>query len=545
MTDQKKLEIQGIVQRHPIPELLVEINQIGLNGSLRISNRDRKIVVYFDRGEISFAVSNLREHRLFSMLLEQERVTKQDLARIDDYVNDFRLSHSLVRSGLLTPDESDELFHSQISTILTSAFGWSTGTWVFSPLARLREDLRQKVDLRIALFKYSKELTEFQIQSRFKSLGESFTLNTGAKEVSVAFSPEEAFVLSRIGTDPFTIEQIQTLSGLDTNELMPILYRLWLGGFIFRENWNKAFSREMVSRFRAAKIALSRSALSVEEEERKREEEERKAAEEEARKRLEAEAKQREADQRRVRERRERDGDFEEKDISIEEYLNLVANAPTFYEMFGIKPDAAPGTVKRAYFSYARRFHPDVLNKTVEPERHKMIQQAFTEIARAYETLRHEDSRKIYDLKLSKVIEALKNQDGASISSLTKEDVAEQDRARTAREAFDRATIFLDNGRSEEAAHLFARAVQMEESNAEYHAWYGIALSKEKKTRHKAEAELREALRLAPRETRFRLMLVELYVEIGLSVRARNEIGRILEIDPGNSEAQALLKDLG
>lgn len=545
MTDQKKLELQGIVQRNPIPELIVEINQIGLNGSLRISNRDQKIVVYFDRGEISFAVSNLREHRLFSMLLEQERVSKQDLAKIDDYVNDFRLAHTLVKSGTLTSDESDELFQTQISTILTSAFGWTTGTWVFSPLARLREDLKQRVDLRMALFRYSKELTEFQIRSRFKSLGESFTLNTEAKEVSVAFSPEEAFVLSRIGTDPFTIEQIQSLSGLEANQLMPILYRLWLGGFIFRGNWNKAFSREMVTRFRAAKISLSRSALSVEEEERKREEEERKAAEEEERKRRQSEEKQREADERKARERRERDGDFEEKDISIEEYLDLVANAPTYYEMFGIKSDAALGTVKRAYFSYARRFHPDVLNKTVEPQRHKMIQQAFTEIAQAYETLRHEDSRKIYDLKLSKVIEALKEQEGATLSSLTKEDVAEQDRARMAREAFDRGKVFFENGRSEEAAHLFARAVQMEESNAEYHAWFGMALSKEKKTRHKAEAELQEALRLEPGKTRYRLMLVELYVEIGLSVRARNEIARILEIDPGNSEARALLKELG
>ncbi len=545
MTTKSKLEAQGLTQRHPIPELLVEINQIGLDGSLRISERDKKVIVYFEDGEVAFAVSNAREHRLFSILLEEEKIVEQDLSGIEDYVNDFRLSAVLQKKGTLTPEEADDYFRFQIGAIINSAAGWKQGTWVFSPLARLKEGLRCKLDLRSTLFRYSKDLADLEILARFKSLDEHFKLNPDLKESQIAFSPEEAYVLSRIGGDGFTIVQLQSLSGLDGNVLMPILYRLWLGGFIFRDNWNKAFSREMTHKFRSAKLILSRSALSVEEEENEKEEKARKAAEEKERREKEAEEKRRKVEERERREKQDVEDDYTEQELTIEDYLSLIANAPTFYQMFGIRPDAKLATVKRAYFSYARRFHPDVLKTSVEPERQKMIAQAFTEIAQAYETLRHEESRAIYDLKLDKVISALKKQhEDQDLSGLTKEDVEEQDRASAAEESFERGQRLLDDGYHEDAIPHLGRAVHMEEDNPEYHAVYALALSKVKKNRHKAEQELQTAVRLAPRDSRFRLMLVELYVEIGLSVRARNELNRLLEIDPGNDEGRRLISQL-
>jgi curved DNA-binding protein CbpA len=544
MTTDNKLEAQGIIQRHPIPELLVEINQIGLDGSLRISQRANKVIVYFEDGDIAFAVSNAREHRLFSILLAQEKIVEQDLAGIDDYVNDLRLSAGLQKKRLITSEEADEYFRFQIGAIIGAAAAWQQGNWVFSPLARLKEGLRYELDLRAVLFRYSKKLTDYEMLSRFKSLDEHFALNPDLKESHIAFSPQEAYVLSRIGDDGFSIEQLQSLSGLSGNELMPILYRLWLGGFIRRDNWNKAFGRETVQKFRAAKLSLRRSALSIEEEEKKKEEAARRAAEEEARMTQEADERKRDAEARKQRERREFDDAYTEKELSIEDYLNLVANAPTFYEMFGIRPDAAPATVKRAYFSYARRFHPDVLANRVEPERRKMIQQAFTEVAQAYETLRHEESRAIYDLKLDKVISALKEQGGEDLSSLTKDDVAEQDRETAARESFERGERYFDDGLYENAISHLGRAVHMENDNPDYHAVYGLALSKEKKNRHKAVQELQTAVQLAPGVSRYRLMLIELYVEIGLSVRARNELNRLLESDPGNEEARRILNKL-
>ncbi|QQS41321.1 MAG: DnaJ domain-containing protein [Acidobacteriota bacterium] len=545
MTGQRKLEVQGIVQRHPIPEILVEINQIRLDGSLRITNRDQKVIIYVEKGNIAFAVSNAREHRLFTILLAQGRVENKHLAGIDDFTNDFKLSHALVSKGLLSEEEIGEFFRFQIRAIVSTVIGWKTGNWVFSPLARLKDGLRYDVDLRSALFESSHAMTDYEILARFKSLEESFALNTNVRSSTIPFSPQEAFVLSRLDEHPLKIEEIKTISGLAGNEVMPILYRLWLGGFIFRDHWNKAFTKEAVDRFRNTKVYLKQSAKSVEGEERIKQEEARKAAEEEERKRREQEEKQRIAEEKREKERREFQADYKEVEISVEDYLTLVEEAPTYYELFGIEPDAKPATIKRAYFSFARRFHPDVFHKKVEPELHRRIQKAFTEIAQAYETLRHEDSRELYNMKLERVIDALKKKHDGDLGSLTRDEVARQDRSRMAMDSFERGKRLLEDGYYEDAGPHLGRAVQLEDSNAEYRAFYGLALSKEKRNRHKAEAELKAAVNLAPSEPKYRLMLVELYVEIGLSVRARNELKRLLEKDPENRRAKELLEELG
>lgn len=544
MTTDKKLEIQGIVQRHPVPELLVEIDQAGFSGSLRLSDRDQKAIVYAEKGRVAFAVSNLREHRLFSILLSQGRIEEADLSGIEGFTNDQKLVHGLISKGILSEHEAEEIFKFQVRAIIASVIGWRSGNWVFSPLARLKEGLRLDVDLRSTLFRSSREMTDFEILARFKSYDERFGINSRAGLSPIPFTPQEAFVHSRVGEAALTIEEIQAVSGLEANDLMPILYRLWLGGFIFRENWNKAFNKETVEKFQNAKVLLSQSARSVEEEERLKREAEDKAAEAAEREQRAKEEKQRLAKERKEREQAALDADFKEVDLSVEEYLSRVTDAPTYYELFGIDPDAKLATIKRAYFSFARRFHPDVFHKKVDPELHSRIQKAFTEIAEAYETLRHDDRRESYDLKLEKVIDALKRSGDADLASMTKDEIGKQDQAAAARESFDRGMDLLDEGRIDESVPYLGRAVQLNGENAEYRAFYGFALSSEKRNRHKAESELREAVRLAPFESRYRLMLVELYVEIGLSVRARNELARLLEKEPGNSRARELLREL-
>ncbi len=537
------LEAKGIVQRHPVPELLVEISQLGLDGSLRLTERDRKAVVYFDGGDISFAVSNVKAHRLFSILIEGKKIEEQDLAGVEDYVNDHRLANALVTKGIISEEEKERGFRSQILLILRDVICWQGGSWTFSPLARLKAGLSYKTDLRAALYESSRDMTDFEILSRFKSYEELFSLSVEAHELNLPLTSEEAFVLTRIG-DSQTIEQIKENCGLEPNDLLPILYRLWLGGFVIRDNWNKAFNKETVDRFNSAKLTLSVSAKSVEEEERRKAAEAKRAAEEEARKEKERKDRERRAEERRARERKERAAGYEEVDLSVEKYLDLVETAPTFYAMFGLPPNSKPAAIKSAYFSYARRFHPDIFHRQVDEELHGRIQSAFTDIAHAYETLRNEESRELYDMKVEKIIANFSDADHDDLSSMTRDQVRKQDQSSAARESFDRGRELLEEGSHEEAARYLGRAVHLENDNAEYHAVYGLALAQERKNRHKAETEIQAAVKLAPADSRYRLMLVELYVEIGLSVRARNELNRLLEIDPGNARARELLKSI-
>ncbi len=95
MSSPNHLEINGNLTVHPLAELLVEILQSRLNGSLRLSHHDSKTIIYFRNGETVFAVSNQRRHRIFELLLEAEMMTKQQIVEIPEFTNDLVLAKTL------------------------------------------------------------------------------------------------------------------------------------------------------------------------------------------------------------------------------------------------------------------------------------------------------------------------------------------------------------------------------------------------------------------------------------------------------------------
>ncbi|MBK6749067.1 MAG: hypothetical protein IPG67_03425 [Acidobacteria bacterium] len=116
MTPQSALELSGNFLAHPSAELVAEIAQARLTGSLRVSDRDRKCILYFKSGVIAFAVSNARSSRLFDMMLVRKRLTRDDLAQIPNFTNDFEFAAFLREKNFLTKEECDELFVEQISS---------------------------------------------------------------------------------------------------------------------------------------------------------------------------------------------------------------------------------------------------------------------------------------------------------------------------------------------------------------------------------------------------------------------------------------------
>lgn len=534
MTAQNNLELRGKISRNPVVELLVEISQTDLSGSLRLSQNEQKIVVYFDKGEIVFAASNTRKHRLFEILLNQEQISKENLGKIENFTNDFYLAKELVEKNLFTKETVNILFSFQIKKILTDAIEIKDGEWTFNSLARIKQGIRFEVDLSKTLYDHSKKLDIEYTLGRFKSFDEAFRVHPKKKAISENFTPQEAFILSRLGNTDLSINDLKSMSGLSTNDIMPALYRLWLGGFIIRSNWNSAFSSDEISNINAAKVQLKKSAISVEEEQQRIKEEKEKAeaakAEEEAKRKAEEEkAKAAEANQ---------------KELSLQEYVDRVENAATHYEIFDVKPDAKISEIKKVYFSLAKNFHPDLYHKTVESEMHQKIQDAFTELAHAYETLKDEEAREVYDFKLRKVLEQLKEESGDDGQNLSKADIANQNQSQMAAENFDNGYDHLMNEEYEEALPYFGRAVHIAPGNARYHAFYGKALSFDTSQRHKAESELQAAIKIDSKNPIYRIMLAELFIEIGLKARAKGELNRLLKIAPNNQEAKSLLDSL-
>ena len=514
MDSQNKLDLEGNLSRQPLAELLVEISHAGLSGSLRLENDKRKIAVYFEDGDLVLAASNAREHKLFEILLRERKITPQQLSEIKDFVNDLKLKEALLSGELLSKEEVQNAFMQQFSMILQESIVWSIGKWIFTPLARVREEMRRNFDFYPILFEYGRNLSGTKSADRLKSFQEVFRLRKKLPEFDL--QPHEAFLLSRFGDRKLTIEEMRDLSGMGESETFRILYALWLGGFLRRENWNSAFSIGKLNEINSAKLMLKESAPEPEK------------------------PKEKIAASPTPEIVKEKEPPKKEIEFTLEDYLEQIENAETFYELFDISPSASESEIKKAYFSYAKRFHPDLYYRQVETDEHKEIQKAFTEIAQAYETLRNKETREVYDYRMRKNLVFKKTKTKTDASGV--EEIADQMEDQ-ATQNFDHGFALLMDEDFGQALPYLARAVNIVEDNAKYRAYYGRALAENNK-KHQAEAELQTAIKLDAENVDYRLMLIKLFIDIGLTKRAEGEIKRLLEIAPDNYEAQTLLDSL-
>ena len=518
MTAQNTLDLIGDFQRHRFAELLVEIVQAKLSGSLRLAHAKQKTIIYFRDGSVVYAVSNAREQRLFSILLSRKRTDQKTLARFPNLANDLELAAALEEKGVFNESEIRELVTIQIESIIIDALTWQKGEWLFSPLARLREDLIYKTDVHKVLADYARCLPSQEVYQRFRSVQEAFS-RVSRPTTTVVLQSHEQYALERFNGGQLTIEQMRPLCDLPEAAMLQSLYVLWLGGLLVRRDWNSAFSPGKIGEILSTKVSLIKGAENLARKVETKEPE--KAAEAEPVPVVEAAARP-------------------ELEITLEDYLERVEKAETLYDVLGISPSASPADIKSAYFAMAKLFHPDRFHRE-ERNVLRRIQVAFTQIANAYETLKNPESRENYNYKMRKELEYREKR---RAEGQVNPNSAEERQTEQGLGSFEQAMEALNEEEFAAAAGHLSRAVHYSPQNALYHAYFGYALSQLEKQHHKAEASLQTAVRLDPKNPKIRMMLVEFFVEMKMAKRAVGELNRFLELVPGNKEATKLLAKL-
>ncbi len=512
--------MKGTLSERPFAELLIETTEARLNGSFRLSNGDQKMIIYLSQGSTVFAVSNLREHRLFSIALNEKVIENELIKACPNVANDMEFGDHLVDNEILSRKEVKALVGRQIVAIVEHCLKWSEGEWSFSSLARIKDGIDYSTDLSSTLFEFSRSLTTEAILKRFKSDDESFGIKPDSP-FHLNLQSHEAFVLSRFDREFISVGEIDSVSGLPAEETRKILYILWLGGFLYRKNWDSMLSEDRIISMLEAKLQLVTEAKAEVPEivpivlgpTPELSEDESEAISEELKE---------------INEEQE-----------LHEYLDRVEAATTLYEALGAEQTAEVSSIKQAYFTQAKKYHPDLFHK--HESLHGRMQNAFTNLAQAYETLKDKESRELYDFKMRKELAEIKQRENDGLS-VTEANINKQ--AEKAAENFQWGMNLLEEDESTEALQFFARAVHFDAKVAKYRAYYGKALSADKKNLHKAEGEIQTALRMEPENTEFRFMLAELFVKIGLMKRAEGELSRLLSIAPNNRDAKALLDSL-
>jgi curved DNA-binding protein CbpA len=519
----------GKLNEHPLAELIREIVAEKLSGSLRLEYERIRTAIYFDKGALVYATSNLRAHRLAEWLRRWRVITAaQFVALPQEGKSDAETGRALVEQKVLTKEALDDLRSRLAADVLRPALLWMEGTWDFNPRVRLLEDVRVQIELQELSMEAARRLDTNLTARRFSNTNEKVQ---PAKEVGNAMNllPAEAFVLSRIDTS-LRLHELLAVSGLSQEETLHACYALALGGFIEREQWPRAFSPEEVTKALAAAEATAQSATQ-------------KVREPEVKKAEEVKTVEPEIDEKR----------------ELEELFERVGRATNHYQIMGVTRSADQFTLKQTYHRLARRFHPDRFHQ--DTELHSRVESVFAKIARAYETLRDRSSRAAYDLKLEREKdmrplprpEPKTEPPAQTVRQATTPPAAQSSStpptaaatgAQRAEDSFQRGLSGLKMGNMAVALSAFDEAVRLEPKVARYRAQYGKALAGQAQMSRKAEAEFQAAIMLEPTNIAYRIMLAKLYQNLGFIKRAQGEAERASSIDPRNAEAQALLAEL-
>jgi curved DNA-binding protein CbpA len=530
---QQGVERNGQLGEHPLAELIRETAAAGLSGAYRLARERVKCVIYFDEGALLFAVSNLRLHRLAECARRWNFVTEEQLRNVGQPASDAQLGAALLSCGALTNEKLAELLSLQATDVLRPMLLWVDGTWSFDPRVRLAEHMRAEIPLRELLMESARRLPAEFVAGRFSNTNEVLSLDADPS-MDVELQPVEGFVLSRFDAVGMRLHELLAVSGLPEAETLRAVYTLALGGLLHRDQWPRVFTDEIVARFKAARAAARQAEP------------------------LEAVAPVQPVPEIVVAAApppmKEVVTEVDERQ-ELELFFSRMDGAEDYYDVLGVTRSADANTVKRTYHALARRFHPDRFHHEAGTALHARLQTVFARVAQAYETLKDGKSRAAYDLRLEAqrrmrrqgsftgTQSGIKQQAQDSRSS---ESSARQSASvlQAAEESFQRGMNALKAANSALAVSLLGEAARLVPGESRYRAYYGRSLSGDKQTRRQAETELKSAISLDAANASYRIMLAELYRDLGMKRRAESEAQRALSLDSRNADAKRLIEEL-
>ena len=231
--------------------------------------------------------------------------------------------------------------------------------------------------------------------------------------------------------------------------------------------------------------------------------------------------------------RREREARLRDDFISREECIGRLAMAAgqDHYGVLGVDHTARPKVIREAYYSLARRYHPDRFRSGPLADLLSRFEDFFMLVTNAHNTLADPLRRAEYDEQLSSAQGAADDK-GADSAYLARQNFL-RGRALAAQRKYTEAVTFLEN------------AVSLDPGHAEYHVELGLVLSRNPRHREEAERHLLQAINLAPAVVSPYVALGQMYRKAGRLGRAGRMAREALRWEPGHLEATELLAAAG
>ncbi len=123
----------GSLAHTPLAEVFQRLVREGRSGDLQATTPTAIKTVYFDRGFVVFASSNLKEDRLGESMIEEGRISRHEFALASMVMKSTRrkFGETLVEAGIVSEEELGHHVATQVNRIVLSLFSAKNGMYSF------------------------------------------------------------------------------------------------------------------------------------------------------------------------------------------------------------------------------------------------------------------------------------------------------------------------------------------------------------------------------------------------------------------------------
>jgi tetratricopeptide (TPR) repeat protein len=370
---------RGGLDAQPLAELLLLLYRKRFAGELVLRREAVEKRVFFRGGAPVMAESNLPSESLGIQLLDTGRITREDYARVVDAVQKRRCKEGAALLGLelVGPRELFEALKLQVRRRLLDCLGWTRGDFILAP-GDPPED----------------EANAFRCDP-VPLVQEGVAIHRSGAAIRASIGPRlDRWLASTPRTEAFVARLLRDtdvdrlLAGIDGPEPLGALLEgagpSALAAAFVLEGAGAVVFRDRPPETDAARAEEPSLDIEVEVTGARGAEPAREAASRGAAKSKRSAAAEAEATA------------LREEIVALHAQLD----ERDHYELLGVARNATEGQVRRAYFSAAKRFHPDVVTRLGMLDLRATAQAVFARIAEAHEVLTDAKRRLDYDRSL-------------------------------------------------------------------------------------------------------------------------------------------------
>jgi len=465
------------IEKYPVPLIFKKILKDQLSGQLIITSGDTRKDIYFVKGRLGFAASTIEEERLGEILVSMGTINRPQLEKVLDikknpsYQN-YRIGELLVKAKKLDKRDFYYALKAQVQKIAVSTFPLKEGEWRFvvkSPEIPNPQSFKIKLPEIIPEgVKTLEDMSYFRKKFYYRA-----PVTTAMSDDIVDFlTPDEKTLYA----------DLERFANTSVEQIMAQLQVRDSSNPEERRFWRKLVLLYLLNVIDFVEFTID-----------------------------------------------------EEQNKNVEEIYDLHEKINkkelNYYQLLGTKEAAPVEDVKKSYFDFSRKYHPDKINAAPDSTVMLRANEVFAEINKAYEILSDQNKKNEYDARGYK--------DASEVET------ARAEKGKNARELYLKANRFFKGKRYFEAVSLMEQAVEIDSSRANYFLLLGLAQSKLPAMKKHAEKNLLKAHELEPWNADHLFALGELYKSENLMKKAEHYFQKALEINMEHTLAGQAVQDLG